>query len=195
MSCSDYNLPYSIFCSYIHHEEKENREQNIIVAGRKGSFSQSKWSPAQPIKRRRIHPPISPPGDREMHTLSHTTLCMTHWSDESQLSHNGHKRHPLAFGCRDSLVNNQHRFKLWTAATRFWLPANSCVVLYIFLLKLRHCHLCWIKMLPFSRQDNYFAVDNIFVLCPSPTEEVDTVRSAPTLLDHEFSAVIVHAIF
>lgn len=93
------------------------------------------------------------------------------------------------------LVNNQYRFKLWTSATRFQLPANSCVVLNVLLLTLRHCHLCWIKTLPFSHQDNYFAADNIFVLCPSPTEEVDAVLNAPTLLDHEFSAVIVHAIF
>lgn len=50
-------------------------------------------------------------------------------------------------------------------------------------------------MLPFSHPDNYFAVDNIFVLCPSTLEEVDTVLNVPTLLDHEFSAVIVHAIF
>lgn len=50
-------------------------------------------------------------------------------------------------------------------------------------------------MLPFAHHDNYFAADNIFVLCPSTLGEVDTVLNAPTLLDHEFSDVIVHAIF
>ena len=71
-----------------------------------------------------------------------------------------------------------------------------CGLEYLYIvLTLMRCHLCCIKMLPFSHQYNYFTVNNIFVLCPSPSEEVDTVLNAPTLLDHEFLAVIVHAIF
>lgn len=58
-----------------------------------------------------------------------------------------------------------------------------------------HHHLCCIKILPFAHHDNYFAADNIFVLCPSTLGEVDTVLNALTLLDHEFPDVIVHAIF
>lgn len=38
-------------------------------------------------------------------------------------------------------------------------------------------------------------MDNICVLCPFALEEDNIMLDAPTLLDHEFWALIVHAIF